>query len=733
MRRQFVLASMPLGLNELCSHRLGKWWLYAGADARIQLGRRIGLVGLAADLETAEPVGLVDLEMSYDAGGLRALVDYTDQLVGRFLILVEEDGRLSVIPDGWASLQAFWGQASDGTRALGSSPGLLRELGFGSTANCDESRLLDERAAKALEYRSVGDLCPVSGTKRIQANHVLELSAGLQQRLPLRHRDTSFETITVELGRAMRGLQSAHGGESWLPITAGLDSRWLAWAASNANANVRLFTFTPDAYPTPDATVGAEIADRLGAEHTRIALSDSVSTSVRDDVTAVRGEWRDLPKMAEIEFHSSSSPRVLVFNGNGGEIVRGGYYGAGLRPTNRRLVRSLCLGSRSSAFDIDGFNRWYASLASLPEKRTVDLDELFYWEQRMANWGSDFYAEKENYVDELSPFCSRRILRSGPALAGQKRRIQVAEALASVELFTNVPVNPHESHGGLKRLAYVKSLGNLVRDGIPGGAHPRTDTGTRTESQQGVEAEPPLPIGHSSLGTSASLFKPSNRFQFWNRARKLDQFERLGTNARGSILDVGFMATEQRGTENTLERSIDDLSRVTALTVADSGGAEERYPGLRIVQYDGGRFPFDDREFEACWSDAALEYVGDEADRRFFLAEADRVATRSLLTTPNRWFPIESHTRIPFLHYLPRQLFDWILRRLGKEWATGRHMHLMGRREIVRLLHEAGVEDFQVLSNRMGPLTVDFSILIRPLTSADRLEPQRQREAGRAS
>jgi len=338
----------------MCSERLGNWWLYFGSEARIQIGRCVCLVGLAADVESAEPVRFAELERSYALGGLDGLLDYTDRLVGRFLVLVEDDGGLSVVPDGWGSLQAFWANSRSGPSAVSSSPGLLRDLGFGALAQCDRARSRNEAQAKALEYRSVGDLCPISGTRRVRSNHVLELSVGRAARLPLRHRRATFEEVTAELGRAIRGLQLAHGGESWLPITAGLDSRWLAVAASVAGAEPLLFTFTPDHEPTPDATIGAEIADRLGAEHANIALPERVSQSVRDDVTAVRGAWRDLPKMAEIEYLSSLGKRILVLNGNGGEIVRGGYYGTGPRPISRRLVRSLCLGPHPSTFYRDG-------------------------------------------------------------------------------------------------------------------------------------------------------------------------------------------------------------------------------------------------------------------------------------------------------------------------------------------------------------------------------------------
>ncbi len=46
------------------------------------------------------------------------------------------------------------------------------------------------------------------------------------------------------------------------------------------------------------------------------------------------------------------------------------------------------------------------------------------------------------------------------------------------------------------------------------------------------------------------------------------------------------------------------------------------------------------------------------------LAECCRVAHRAaFVTTPNRWFPIEVHTRIPFVHWLPWCIGGSLLRR----------------------------------------------------------------------
>ena len=53
------------------------------------------------------------------------------------------------------------------------------------------------------------------------------------------------------------------------------------------------------------------------------------------------------------------------------------------------------------------------------------------------------------------------------------------------------------------------------------------------------------------------------------------------------------------------------------------------------------------------FSNAVIEHVGGRAEQRRFVDESLRVAPRAFVTTPNRWFPVEVHTRLPLVHWLP--------------------------------------------------------------------------------
>lgn len=169
-----------------------------------------------------------------------------------------------------------------------------------------------------------------------------------------------------------------------------------------------------------------------------------------------------------------------------------------------------------------------------------------------------------------------------------------------------------------------------------------------------------------------------------SRKRKLRLFlEELQPTAETTILDVGadelgFGEGDGCGTLNFLEELYPWPEGITALGLHEGKGFRTRYPGIRYVQGDGCALPFRDGEFDIVFSNAVVEHVGDRERQRALVSEAVRVGRRVFITTPNRWFPVEVHTRLPLVHWLPERISHRVYRALGKEFATGNHL-LSGR------------------------------------------------------
>jgi len=137
----------------------------------------------------------------------------------------------------------------------------------------------------------------------------------------------------------------------------------------------------------------------------------------------------------------------------------------------------------------------------------------------------------------------------------------------------------------------------------------------------------------------------------------------------------------------------DGYVEVTATGLDDASHLERRYPGVRFVPGDGRSLPFEDRSFDIVHASAVIEHVGTRADQARFLAELWRVARVGImLTTPNRWFPVELHTSLPVLHWLPSQIYRWVLRRIGLDFhAEVSNLNLLSRRDATKLGRAAGI------------------------------------------
>lgn len=144
-----------------------------------------------------------------------------------------------------------------------------------------------------------------------------------------------------------------------------------------------------------------------------------------------------------------------------------------------------------------------------------------------------------------------------------------------------------------------------------------------------------------------------------SRQRKLRLFlDEMRPTGETTVLDVGadelaFGEGGGCGTLNFFEELYPWPDRITALGLHDGAGFRERYPAVRYVQGDACALPFADGEFEVVFSNAVIEHVGGRERQRRLVLEALRVGRRVFLTTPNRRFPVEVHTRLPLVHWLP--------------------------------------------------------------------------------
>jgi len=174
-----------------------------------------------------------------------------------------------------------------------------------------------------------------------------------------------------------------------------------------------------------------------------------------------------------------------------------------------------------------------------------------------------------------------------------------------------------------------------------------------------------------------------------SRKRKLRLFlDELQPTPQTTVLDIGAdeLAFGEGGSCSTLnffEELYPWPERVTALGLHDGANFRATYPEVHYVQGDALNLPFEDGAFDVVFSNAVIEHVGGRERQRRFVSEALRVGRRVFLTTPSRAFPVEVHTRVPFVHWLPDRAASRLYGTFGIE--SGQDLHLLSPRAFTAL------------------------------------------------
>jgi hypothetical protein len=201
------------------------------------------------------------------------------------------------------------------------------------------------------------------------------------------------------------------------------------------------------------------------------------------------------------------------------------------------------------------------------------------------------------------------------------------------------------------------------------------------------------------------------------RDRIYDDFIRCcGPGPDDTILDIG-VSDVVNDAANMLERKYPHPERITALGLGEGAEFRAAFPQTTYVPIEPNqRLPFADKSFAIATSNAVLEHVGSARHQAFFVCELVRVARKVFVSVPHRYFPVEHHTAIPFMHYWDAT-FAPACRALGKsEWAEEKNLILMSRARLQALVPAGLAPVIGYTGLMLGPLSSNLFVFIDEAT-----------------
>lgn len=163
------------------------------------------------------------------------------------------------------------------------------------------------------------------------------------------------------------------------------------------------------------------------------------------------------------------------------------------------------------------------------------------------------------------------------------------------------------------------------------------------------------------------------------------------------IIDIGTAPVLSRH-ENFFLNHYKYKNNITCFSNQNLSILKKKFANLKTIQGDGRDTKLPSNSFDLVISNATLEHVGNFKKQCKFINELYRIAKKKcIIVTPNRYYPIDTHTMIPFIHWLPKQIHRKILKFLKYNFLSKeKNLNLISAKDLKKICKLNNIYNYKI-------------------------------------
>jgi len=401
---------------------------------------------------------------------IKSFLKIIEKFSGRFVAIFRDNDSYFVAGDFKHSkkiLYAFQDQFSIITSSLNLYYDLFKEK---PNYNPKLKSFFESDLFRSKEQDWYGNKTVDVNFKKLLPNHYLNVLTQEISRIPFTQKKKSFDEVLEINFEILKGTYDylINHHKIIQPITAGWDSRILLGASMRYKELIKYYIFRrPNNEESSDVILSQKISKALDLNFSVYDVEDFKP----DFIAAYKSHnllQNFLLKVRDIQYHYHNHQNVdklINVSGVSGNLLRN-VFGC----TNRIVIDKKelhCLNPYGPYLDVTTheIDLWYDDALDYAKSNNISLLDIFYIENRAANWGSIYPFEQDIALDEIDPFSNKSLMFPVLLLNSEYRGFGKNHlSWKLLERFDSslckFPFNPHRS--AIRMFFYKKYYTNLL-------------------------------------------------------------------------------------------------------------------------------------------------------------------------------------------------------------------------------------------------------------------------------
>jgi len=340
------------------------------------------------------------------------MISYSYHLSGRWILIYNDSNETKLLNDVIGVREVYY-TLQNGNLWCGTDPSIMNQvLQLNKTKNVELLNYYESNLFRKTENPWFGDKTIYDNVYHLMPNHFLNLKNGLAQRFWIdKEMDYQLENSVEKIGEILKNSIEAanYRYDIMLAITAGLDSRTLLSASKDISEDIIYFVSQMNlGSKHKDIVIPKKLAERFQLKFQVFDNMSSVRSEIKNVLSSNITLNRNHPRNEALQYYYDYHPDKLTINGVISEI---GYFYYGENHPNIIGINYISsLINNDYPFVLNEISNWLDEVNNSEYNYSLNVVDLFYWEQRLGNWGSLTRNEQDIANEGFMPFNNRELL-----------------------------------------------------------------------------------------------------------------------------------------------------------------------------------------------------------------------------------------------------------------------------------------------------------------------------------